>query len=55
MRNITAAGGKAVLQKTDVSDSIQVQALVARVVSEFGALDVAFNNTGCCPPPYRLL
>jgi NAD(P)-dependent dehydrogenase (short-subunit alcohol dehydrogenase family) len=47
---IVAAGGKAVFQKTDVSDSAQVQALVARAVAEFGALDVAFNNGGLLPP-----
>jgi NAD(P)-dependent dehydrogenase (short-subunit alcohol dehydrogenase family) len=51
---ITAAGGKAVFQKTDVSDSTQVQALVARAVSEFGALDVAFNNAGLLPPTASL-
>src|ERR1700737_128805 len=50
VREITASGGKAVFQKTDVSDSAQVQALVARAVSEFGALDVAFNNAGLLPP-----
>jgi NAD(P)-dependent dehydrogenase (short-subunit alcohol dehydrogenase family) len=48
--DIVAAGGKATFQKTDVSDNIQVQALVARAVSEFGALDVAFNNAGLLPP-----
>ncbi len=50
VREIVASGGKAVFQKTDVSDSAQVQALVARAVSEFGALDVAFNNAGLLPP-----
>ena len=47
---IVAAGGRAVFQKTDVTDSGQVQALVARAVSEFGSLDVAFNNAGLLPP-----
>jgi len=47
---IIAAGGKAAFQKTDVSDNAQVQALVARAVSEFGALDIAFNNAGLLPP-----
>jgi len=47
---IIAAGGKAAFQKTDVSDNAQVQALVARAVSEFGALDMAFNNAGLLPP-----
>jgi NAD(P)-dependent dehydrogenase (short-subunit alcohol dehydrogenase family) len=48
--DIVAAGGKAVFQKTDVSNSDQVQALVARAVSEFGGLDAAFNNAGLLPP-----
>ena len=47
---IIAAGGKAAFQKTDVSDNAQVQALVVRAVSEFGALDIAFNNAGLLPP-----
>jgi NAD(P)-dependent dehydrogenase (short-subunit alcohol dehydrogenase family) len=50
VREIIASGGKAAFQKTDVSDSAQVKALVARAVSEFGALDVAFNNAGLLPP-----
>jgi NAD(P)-dependent dehydrogenase (short-subunit alcohol dehydrogenase family) len=51
---IIAAGGKAAFQKTDVSDSAQVRALVERAVSEFGALDVAFNNAGLLPPTASL-
>jgi NAD(P)-dependent dehydrogenase (short-subunit alcohol dehydrogenase family) len=50
VREIIENGAKAVFQKTDVSDSAQVKALVARAVSEFGALDVAFNNAGLLPP-----
>jgi NAD(P)-dependent dehydrogenase (short-subunit alcohol dehydrogenase family) len=50
VREISANGGKAAFQKTDVSDSAQVKALVARAVSEFGTLDVAFNNAGLLPP-----
>jgi len=48
--DIVAAGGKAVFQKTDVSNSDQVQALVARAVSEFGGLDAACNNAGLLLP-----
>jgi len=33
-----------------MSDSAQVKALVARAVSEFGTVDVAFNNAGLLPP-----
>ena len=47
--DIVAAGGKAVFQKTDVSDSIRCRRW-SRAVSEFGALDVAFNNAGLLPP-----
>jgi NAD(P)-dependent dehydrogenase (short-subunit alcohol dehydrogenase family) len=43
---IRQAGGKAVFQKTDVSKPVDAQALVARAVSEFGRLDLAFNNAG---------
>lgn len=50
VRDIKAAGAKSVFQKTDVSDSTQVKALVALAVSEFGTLDVAFNNAGLLPP-----
>ncbi|MEY2158328.1 MULTISPECIES: SDR family NAD(P)-dependent oxidoreductase [unclassified Rhodanobacter] len=50
VRDIIAGGGKAVFQKTDVSDSAQVEALVARAVAEFGSLDMAFNNAGLLPP-----
>lgn len=50
VRDIKAAGAKSVFQKTDVSDSTQVKALVALAVSEFGTLDIAFNNAGLLPP-----
>jgi len=43
---IPQAGGKAVFQRTDVSKPGDAQALVARAVSEFGRLDLAFNNAG---------
>lgn len=49
-KEIVAAGGRAVFQKTDVSDSAEVESLVERAVSEFGSLDVAFNNAGLLPP-----
>ena len=55
VRDIKAAGGKSVFQKTDVSDSAQVKALVALAVSEFGTLDVAFNNAGVLPPTAPLI
>ena len=43
---IRGAGGQAVFQKTDVSKPSDVKSLVERAVSEFGRLDLAFNNAG---------
>ncbi|MCW5722612.1 MAG: glucose 1-dehydrogenase [Devosia sp.] len=47
---IKDAGGKALAQKTDVTDSQAVKALVERAISEYGSLDIAFNNAGLLPP-----
>lgn len=55
VHDIKTSGGKAVFQKTDVADSLQVKALVAKAVSEFGTLDVAFNNAGLLPPTTPLV
>ena len=46
VRDIEAAGGRALFQKTDVKDSAGIQQLVATAVKEFGGLDIAFNNAG---------
>ncbi len=46
VRTIEQAGGRAVFQATDVSQPDSVEALVKRAVSEFGRLDLAFNNAG---------
>lgn len=43
---IREQGGTALFQLTDVTDPDAVQALVARAASEFGRLDLAFNNAG---------
>ena len=43
---IEKAGGTALFQRTDVTVASQVEALVARAVREFGAVDCAFNNAG---------
>jgi len=50
VRDIIADGGKAVFQKTDVSDSAQVEDMMARAAAELGSLDVAFNYAGLLPP-----
>ncbi|WP_069865776.1 glucose 1-dehydrogenase [Pseudomonas citronellolis] len=44
--NIVAEGGTAIGLACDVSDELQVAALVARTVAEYGRLDMAFNNAG---------
>lgn len=46
VRAIEEAGGVAVFQVTDVSKPEDVKALVERAVTEFGRLDMAFNNAG---------
>ncbi len=43
---IRSAGAKAVFVQTDVTDDKQLARLVAAAESEFGALDIAFNNAG---------
>ena len=46
VRAIEQAGGVAVFQVTDVSKPDDAKALVERAVTEFGRLDLAFNNAG---------
>ena len=43
---IEAAGGKAALFQADVSDSAQVEQMVAAVTETFGAIDILVNNAG---------
>jgi NAD(P)-dependent dehydrogenase (short-subunit alcohol dehydrogenase family) len=43
---IQAAGGDAMFVKTDVTKADEVEALVARAVQRYGALNFAFNNAG---------
>jgi NAD(P)-dependent dehydrogenase (short-subunit alcohol dehydrogenase family) len=40
------AGGEAHALTVDVTDSAQVEAMVAETVDRYGSLDVAFNNAG---------
>ena len=46
VKEIEALDGRAIFRKTDVTDGAQVSALVTAAVSEFGGLDIAFNNAG---------
>ncbi len=43
---LTSLGAKAVFFETDVGDPDQCEAAVRNAVSEFGQLDLAFNNAG---------
>jgi NAD(P)-dependent dehydrogenase (short-subunit alcohol dehydrogenase family) len=43
-RQIRAGGGIAVYQRTDLSSDAACGSMVERAVSEFGGLDMAFNN-----------
>src|SRR5215471_11013838 len=52
VRLIEAAGGSGLFVRTDVSKSAEVQALVARAVEHYGALDIAVNNAGQDPDAF---
>jgi NAD(P)-dependent dehydrogenase (short-subunit alcohol dehydrogenase family) len=49
-QEITAAGGRAVFQHTDVTQEADLVALIGRAVDEFGSLDIAYNNAGIGGP-----
>ncbi len=51
---IREAGGEACFVATDVSKAADVEALVARVIDDYGRLDFAFNNAGIEGDPYTL-
>lgn len=46
VKQIRQKGGEAVFLKTDVSDPVACEALIAATVKTFGSLDIAFNNAG---------
>src|SRR6266487_6946911 len=43
---ITEQGGEAIFVRTDVSKSVEVQALISAAVETYGRLDCAHNNAG---------
>ena len=45
-QEISALGGEAIAVVTDVSDPAQVEALAERAFSEYGDVDIVFNNAG---------
>ena len=50
---IEAAGGVAFFQRVDISNSEQVEALVAATVEHYGRLDAAVNNAALTPTTSR--
>jgi NAD(P)-dependent dehydrogenase (short-subunit alcohol dehydrogenase family) len=49
VKEIEDGGGTAVFHRTDVSDGVQVKAMVQAAVDAFGRLDVAVNNAALTP------
>ena len=47
MSEITAAGGKAILVKGDVSNAADVTGLFDAAVAAYGKVDILVNNAGC--------
>jgi NAD(P)-dependent dehydrogenase (short-subunit alcohol dehydrogenase family) len=43
---ITEQGGEAIFVRTDVSQAVEVQALISQAVATYGRLDCAYNNAG---------
>jgi len=39
-------GGQALWVQTDVTQAVQVEAMIKRVIETYGRLDYAFNNAG---------
>jgi NAD(P)-dependent dehydrogenase (short-subunit alcohol dehydrogenase family) len=46
VRQCKENAGRAVFHKADVTAEADVEAMIARAISEFGRLDVTFNNAG---------
>ncbi len=52
--SIRAGGGEAVFQRADVSNELEVKALIDRAVAAHGWLDILFNNAGIEGPSAHL-
>jgi NAD(P)-dependent dehydrogenase (short-subunit alcohol dehydrogenase family) len=46
VRECKENGGRAIFQKTNVAAEEDIKAMIERAVSEFGRLDITFNNAG---------
>ena len=53
-QSIRDAGGQATYQRADVRIPEEVKAFVDRAVSDYGRIDIAFNNAGVFMPPLEL-
>ncbi len=51
VKKIAAKGGKAIAIRTDISKKIEVGAMVAETVKQFGTVDILVNNAGIEGPP----
>jgi L-rhamnose 1-dehydrogenase len=49
VRLIEEEGGQSIFVRTDVSDSSQVQGMVAAVLAAWGTVDILVNDAGICP------
>ncbi|MCL1898827.1 MAG: SDR family oxidoreductase [Micrococcales bacterium] len=49
LAQIKEIGGEGIFIKTDVSQAAEVKSLIDAIVSQYGRLDVAFNNAGLLP------
>ncbi len=55
LKEITEAGGTAMVYKADVSDLNQVKKMMRDVAKEFGGIDVLVNNAGIVRDEYLLM
>src|SRR6476646_9862123 len=46
VREIQAAGGRAIFETTDVTRASGCKRIVQRTLTEFGRIDILFNNAG---------
>jgi NAD(P)-dependent dehydrogenase (short-subunit alcohol dehydrogenase family) len=47
-REITALGVRSLAVRADVTESADVDRMMAEILGSFGSLDIAFNNAGIC-------
>jgi 3-oxoacyl-[acyl-carrier protein] reductase len=51
-QTVEAGGGRAIALQADVSDGLQVQGMVRRVLAAYGRIDILVNNAGITGAPY---